>query len=392
MHHKKHHPIIVGIIFLILLISNTIVYAQTIRVAILDNPNMPAELKMWRQYEKSYLRGINTAKYVSKKKNVNIIYKTFFYGTDALDVLKEIPKVKAWHPDIILGPHYSNQFLLLKNYFKHTLVLSSYASDAAIDHLPDNFYSVFPPDKVTIKAMLDFIHHNFPKKNILLINRVDCKDCNDMSALIHKMYKNFNVNVKIKQNNFIGNSDNLEDTKNLLKGYKKGDVIIILATNLYNYADLIAKITTTLHNRNPIFISIEDNWGNWNNGLPISKNTNLKFTAYLVNPLFFNHRSLNFRIFYVNYFDLYANYPKDVVSYVTFMTLMSAIDASNQYPVTLKSHLSMKQKILKSYLAALKHNQNWYRPTVYGVFQLNADGSKLIMKKNMSTELASMQQ
>jgi len=361
--------------------------SQSIRVAILDNPNMPPKLWTWLQYEKSYLRGIEIAKTVSKKNNIHIIYKTFFYGTDPLAILNEIPKVNAWHPDIILGPHYSNQFLLLRNYFKNVLVLSSYASDQAIYNLPSNFYSISPTDDTTVKAMSGFIKKKFPNNNILIINRIDCKDCNDISALFTKMYHESNSKVQIKQNNFVGESDNLPDVKKLLDGYQKNDVIVVIAVNLYNYTDLILKITTALEDKNPIFISLVDNWGTPKAGLPISNKMKLPFQAYLVNPLLFNLKSSNFRTFNQAYFNHYGSYPVENVSYTTFRSLMSAVQAINTCKVQHNKMLDMRTKIIECYQDNLKKNPNWFRPNIYGVYLLNAKSGKLIDQMNMSSNL-----
>lgn len=360
---------------------------QTIRVAILDNPNMPPKLWTWLQYEKSYLRGIEIAKTVSKKNDIHIIYKTFFYGTDPLAILNEIPKVNAWHPDIILGPHYSNQFLLLRNYFKDVLVLSSYASDKAINDLPSNFHSISPSDDTTVKAMSDFIKKKFPNNNILIINRIDCKDCNDISALFTKMYHESNYKVQIKQNNFVGESDNLTNVEKLLDGYQKNDVIIVLAVNLYNYTDLILKITTTLQDKNPIFVSLVDNWGTPEAGLAISNKMKLPFQAYLVNPLLFNLKSSIFRDFNQTYFDLYGAYPNENVSYTTFRTLMSAVQAINTCNIQHNKNFDMRTRIIGCYQNKLKTNPNWFRPGIYGVYLLNAKSGKLIDEMKMVSNL-----
>ncbi|MBV9576775.1 MAG: hypothetical protein JO149_09150, partial [Gammaproteobacteria bacterium] len=327
-----------------------------------------------------------TAKTVSKKNNIKIIYKPFFYGTDPLAILNEIPKVNAWHPDIILGPHYSNQFLLLRNYFKDILVLSSYASDKAINDLPSNFHSISPSDDTTVKAMSDFIKKKFTNNNILIINRIDCKDCNDISTLFKKMYNASNSNIQIKQNNFLGESDKLTNVEKLLTGYQKNDLIVILAVNLYNYTDLILKITTTLKNKNPTFISLVDNWGTPETGLSISNKMKLPFRAYLINPLLFNLKSKTFRKFNQTYFDLYGTYPNENVSYTTFRTLMSAVKAIKNCNIHNKNH-DMRIKINECYQNNLRNNPNWFRPNVYGAYLLNANSGKLIIQMNMKANL-----
>jgi len=355
----------------------------TVRVAVLDSPNMPPKLWTWMQYEKAYVRGLATAAFIAKQDHIKLVYKDFFYGNDPLDILSSIPKVKAWHPDIILGPHYSNQFLLLRNYFKHVLILSSYASDEAVYSMPKNFYSLCPPDDIVAQAVATFINKTFPKKNVLIINSSDCKDCNNTSRLFVNIYKKMNPNVSIHQNDFVGDIDGLQDSSVLLKGYQKGDVIFSVVTNLYTYINLMNQLIPIMQDT-PIFVDSEDNWGNPNNGLPISPKIGNNFQAYLVNPFYFDMHSKNFRAFTENYLNLYGTYPSEVVSYVTFMTLTSATEALNNCPIKYDAHLSMKQKMLTCYLDKLKKDPHWFRPRIYATYQLEANSGELVFKQDMS--------
>jgi hypothetical protein len=377
------------ILIVLFLFTLPVFSIKTVKVAILDNPNMPQKLWIWLQYEKAYLRGIEIAKDVSKKKGIDLVVQPFFYGTESLDVLTQVPKVKAWKPDLILGPHYSNQFLLLNGQFTDTLVLSSYASDKAIMDLPSNFHTLFPPDEVSIKATVDFINKKFHNRNVLIINRIDCKDCNDATALFTKIYHEKNPNIVIKQNNFLGESDNLQNVDGIMKGYQKGDLIFVLAVNLYNYTDLIIKISTYLDGKiTPTFISPMDNWGNPGTGLPIYDRKDIEFDAYLVNPYFFNAHSKSFQEFYETYTDLYGAYPTETVSYVTFMTVMSAIDALTEFNSKENEKLPIKEQMLKSYQLALKDDPNWFRPHDYAVYQLESGVGEIIDKINVESYLS----
>lgn len=355
----------------------------TIRVAVLDSSNMPPKMWTWLEYEKAYLRGLDTATFAAKKQGFNIVYKNFFYGNDPLDVINELPKVKTWHPDIILGPHYSNQFLLLKNQFKDILVLSSYASDDSIYAMPSNFYTLSPPDIIASEAMANFINTHFHNRNILIINRSDCKDCNNMSHLFSKMYAKINPQAIISQNNFVKEIEDIDNPSTLLKGYKEGDIIIPLVVNFFNYTDLINKLAPLLEN-NPTFIATEDNWGNPDNGLPITPETENHFNAYLINPLYFDINSENFRTFTEGYLTLYGAYPKEMVSYVTFMTLTSATDALNTCPLRNNTNVSVKKRILTCYLKKMYEFPNWFRPHIYAAYKLGAGTGELVAKQDMT--------
>src|SRR5260221_13797463 len=97
-----------------------------IRVAILDN--LQSQKFSSINYENHYLEGIELAAFSAKEKGINLQYKYFHYGKEPLDILTEIPKVKAWDPDFIIGPRASDKFLLLKNYFNNVVVLSPLAT------------------------------------------------------------------------------------------------------------------------------------------------------------------------------------------------------------------------------------------------------------------------
>src|SRR5260221_2559942 len=73
-----------------------------------------------------------------------------------------------------------------------------------------------------------------------------------------------------------------------------------------------------------------------------------------------------YKIFLDNYQKIYHRLPKDKISFVTYQTVMSFVEAIKRYP----SASINKKTILTSYLKGRKHNSNWYRPPYCVVYKL----------------------
>lgn len=341
-----------------------------LRVAILDNPNLPEKLWMWSQYENAYLAGVETAVLAAKKQGVKVEYKAFFYGTQPLDVLEKIPQVKEWNPDLILGPHYSNQFLLLKKYFPDTLVLSSYASDPAIGKLPYNFYSIFPPDTIITKALTQFIQAKYPNKNMHMIIQAECKDCVDTGKLLSDSYLKLNKKSHVTTTEFVG--DNLQsiDIAKIAAGYKKGDIIFLDPLNYYLYINLTARIADYLKEPHLVFFTVLDSWGDSDAPLKsMDQNPAVKYDAYRISSLLLDDQSEDkLHQFNQLFSEHYGELSTDPLSYMTYLSVMSAVSAVTEFPGN-NTNLSMKEQILVSFKKALAYDPNWYRPRTFGVYQ-----------------------
>lgn len=350
-----------------------------IRIAVLDNPNMPQQLWLWSRYENAYLAGIETAALAAEKKGYKIEYKTFFYGAGPLDILDQIPKVKAWKPDFILGPHYSNQFLLLGKYFKDVLVISSYASDVSIAKLPDNFYSLFPPDDNFIQAIVKFIQKTGENKNIFLLTQADCKECVSISNLFLSSFEKENSSIKITQVKFLENTlNNANGIKTITKEYHPNDLILIFPATYYIYSKLVSQITSFLKIPDLTYISTIDNWGNSKLETIAIGKSSLKYRAYRITPLIFNlnpneKKTQEFSHFF---FEKYRISPTEAISYMTFLTVTAVISTLDDFPTDPSS--ITREKVLMNFKKALKKNPNWFRPKEYAVYQYSDKGETLV--------------
>lgn len=360
-------------------------YAETvIRVAVLDSPNLPQKVWIWSHYKKAYLAGIEIAVAAAKKQGIRLEYKTFFYGQNPLDVLTEIPKVIAWHPDVVLGPHYSNQFLLLKRYFPDTLVISSYVSAPEVYQLPSNFYTLCPPDTVIVEALHTFLNTHLPNVGIHLITQADCRSCINITNLVAQYYKNSNRHITHAE--FIGDNINDLDIPKLLKGYKKGDLIFIEPVNYYHYMQIITRITHYVDEPNLSFMTDSDYWGNPETPESFEADaSNDPYIAYRVNPVVLNKKDTFFKLFQEIYLKKYGQLSEDSVSYMNFLSLMSVLHAIDKYP---SAKPTARERTLQSYAEALKNNPHWFRPKSVAIYRNdthNTDGEVVIQTIPMPT-------
>lgn len=343
---------------------------NVLRIAVLDNPNLPEKFWKWSHYEDAYLRGISIAAIESEKKGVTLQYKAFLYGEKPLDILKQIPKVQKWKPDLILGPHYSNQFLILKRYFPNTMVLSSYATDPAIYKLPSNFYSLFPPEDTSTKALAKFIDKRFPNIDLDIIIQADCKNCKDLAQLVSNDLYQLSPGVHISETEFIGDNLNAINIHKITEKHQKGNPVLLEPINYYLFTELISRISEYLEEQNLVFFSILDSWGNLEN-VKKSNKLAVKYEAYRISLLLLDDnnepRLKKFKQFFLK---KYHKEPVDSVTYMTYLSVMSALTAMDKFPVV---QPSMRESVLESYKKALASNPNWFRPTKYGIYYFSSD-------------------
>lgn len=229
-----------------------------VRVAILDN--LQSQEFSSINYENNYLEGVKLAAFSAKEKGINLQYKYFKYGKRPLDILTEIPKVKAWNPDFIIGPRASDKFLLLKNYFNNVALISPLATAEDVYNLPDNFYTLSSSDKAIVKAITQFIHEKFPNtKKIFIIAAIDCKSCYAVQKNVSLFYKKINQKTEIVEKQFISTDVQSVNVANMVTGYKPGDIIII--PNLSSVAAiLLERIVDYIKQPGITFIGT-DGWG-----------------------------------------------------------------------------------------------------------------------------------
>lgn len=337
---------------------------MTIKVALLENFTLD---KYAQAYKNSYYAGIKTAVIAARKKHIIVRFKNFTYGTEPLGIFGAIPFIKEWDANVVIGPHYSNQFLLLKRSFTNTLVLSPYSTDEEVLSMPINFYSLALADSYLAKANYTFINKNFPGRGIYNISQLDCKDCIDTTNNLIKIYAMKNKLSMVKSVTYLGDDIRDIDMTKLMHKYQKNDVIILQPSNDVDANLLVRRITNFLKTSNLVFIYNVDNWGskkkhkkNLNSGNAYAAR------SFQIIPQIVDLKSRRYQDFYKYYHEKFKGNP-DPVSYTTYRCIMSVVDALHKFP-PVKTKI-MKLTILDSYLAARKKNKNWYRITNYMIYE-----------------------
>jgi hypothetical protein len=320
------------------------------------------------------LSGAKAAKEYAKQQGVNIQYQTFFYERTPLAIIKMLPKVKAWHPDVIIGPRDSDNFLLLKSYFKDILVLSPYATAIDVAQMPSNFYSVTPSDSSSSLAIANMIEQNFPRRSIFSIVEIDCKSCNDVNKLTIQAYNKYHPDTKVISKYFIGDEAESLDISKLMNGYQKGQ-IILLSNRSVSSGILMMRITNYLKQKNTIFIG-GDNWGSWKSGAPGRFKAFEDYIGFRVVPWSLDIDDKIFNQFKTFYIIQYHQLPPDHITYIIFTTILSIVEALQEYDVDHQKN--MQERILKSYQKALTKDANWFRPKVYSIYKVGMQGEQYV--------------
>ena len=336
--------------------------AQSIKVAITDH--LTSQKLLTYNYQKYYLEGFDLEVIAAKKLGINYEYKTFFYEDPNVNIFEQVKKIKKWNPDIVVGPTFSSHFLLLKDQFTDTLVLSPYASANAVYQLPKNYYTLTVSATDSAKKSSEYIGQAFKPKTIFIFTDASCTFCVDFTnVFVSALKKKKN---RIEQISFI-NDDIMNkqlDYKKLLKEYSKNDIIMLNTTG-YHDELLISEISNSLQKNNVLYV-VGDGWDMYNNWDIDNIKTNYTFNIFRVTPKVINPNSQLVKKFSKQYIQLYNNTP-NAISFATFNTLNSVSDALKNYNCNLKN---IKANILCSYQSAIKKNPGWHRPILHEVYEI----------------------
>lgn len=341
-----------------------------LKVAVLDN--LLNEKLSSDNYINFYILGLKSAKLSSIEKGINIEYKTFFYDSSPLAIFKMVPQVNNWHPDLIIGPRDSYNFLLLKNEFNNILVISPYATASEVTTMPSNFYSMSRPDKYSAEAILDLVESKFPNKGVFCVIEADCKSCVDVGKIFIQKYKKIHPNESIITSNFLNEDANILDIKKLMKGYKKNQ-IVLLPDQSVSSGILMMRITNYLKQDNTVFIG-GDGWGSWKSGAPGKFQSVKNYIGYRVVPWSLDVPDAEFNQFNEFFYRTFHFSPPDHITYIIYRTLNSVVAALEKYPAPKPDN--MQQQVLYSYRLAIKNDPNWFRPNKFAIYSVNTQGEK----------------
>ncbi len=339
---------------------------KNVRLAVFDNPQPdPSCNANTQQFINSYLSGINTAIAVAASKGIYIIEKEFFHANNLASIIQQASDAKAWNPDVIMGLSTSNDFLMSKAFFGEQVILSISATDSSLSSLPMGFYSLGIPDTSAVNTIIKFINQHYKGANLFITAAAESKESVDFADLLAKKYQKEFKNKRVIQRKFLTDDMSHLNLSKFMSGYQKNDVIVVMSIGYDSAIELMNKITAHLSPIKPIFITSTDNWGNSNTPQNITET----YDAFRIDTLSGGEDTEIYKTFLENYKKIYHQLPTDKISFVTYRTVMSFVEALIQYPPT-KNTAVTKTSALNSYLTALKHDPNWYRPPYYNVYKL----------------------
>jgi hypothetical protein len=346
-----------------------------LKVAILDN--LQSQKLASEKYQRDYLIGIEHAIRIAKTKGYHVTVKSFFYGKGALDILTEVPKIKAWGSDLVIGPRSSNKFLLLKEQFDNVMVLSPLATAATVAELPRNFYSLTLPNEYAAHAMAAFSKNQFKGRRVFKVIEADCKSCTDFSEIFERYV--LNGQGVLPGTTFTQDQVESISMEALLKNYRLGDLILLPNTS-YASGILMARITENLKSKSVIFLGSDD-WGSWTAGYVGKVHSSYPYQGYRVIPWSLDIHNPSLDGFKRSFIAAIKTPVPDEITFVAYQVLMSAIAAlekfGNSKPITAAS-------VLETYLKALKYDPNWFRPKVYAVYKRSQNGESFFGTVNNS--------
>lgn len=353
---------------------------ESIKLAILDNFHFQKNIT--NQFDQYYKPGIALAQKQAEKMRYKIDVKYFDYDRTPLGVLTAIPRLKAWNPDVIIGPRNSNVFLLIENQFNDVLVLSPFATANNVSSMPKNFYSLAFPDRVFSRTIVDYLQANYPKQNVFGLIESDCKNCVDVGDNFKQYYDEIHPENKITYNYFFQLEEGNINVKKILKGYKNQPIIFIPDNSAISSV-LMPIIVNQVHNRR-LFIGGDD-WGTWKNTQIGKIQANYPYQGLRFTPWSFDYKTKKVKDFFDAYKKYFHTDPPDEASYVGYNAEMSFIIALHKYESLVKG--TIKEKILNAYQLALEQDSNWFRSPYYFVYSVSPEaGSHLIGKIRPHTQ------
>lgn len=343
---------------------------QIIKVAILEN--LKFEKLSTDKYANDYMDGLVTAADAAKTKGYVVEIQTFMYGKEPLAILKKVPEVKAWDPDIVVGPRSSSLFLMLKDQFSDVLVLSPFATASDVATMPDNFYSMTLPNEYFTQAVVNIVRDRFPKHAVTPIGEVDCKNCTDFITSFTNAAKASKMTVRPSTTLLNKNAETIPPQE-LLTHYQKGDVILLPNTS-YTSGTLVGRISDHLKDNSIVFIG-GDGWGDWSSSYVGKVKSSYSYSAYRATPWSLDATDTRAQKFRADFRKFRQSDPAGAVSLLSYSTLSAALKALEDNKGASNSPI-LRIRVLEAFKAARKKDKNYARPTKYAVYKVTQSGEQ----------------
>lgn len=345
---------------------------RVVKIAILEN--LKIEKLSTDKYAKDYMDGLDVAADEALAMGYQVEFKTFFYGKEPLAILDQVPAVKTWNPDVVIGPRSSSLFLMLKGQFDDRLVLSPFATANEVSALPSNFYSLTLPNEFFTRAVVNLVAKRFTGRAVAPIIELDCKNCQDFADGFEAMASKSSVKVRPRAS-FLSKAAESSDLSSLLKEHATGDLVLLPNTS-YTSGTLIARIADHLKTAEPTFIG-GDGWGDWTSSYVGKVKSQYAYIGYRVTPWSIDATDARTRAFREKFRAVKkaeATGPASLLAYVAVMAPLKAHSARAAAPTSGNT----KAEMLAAFRDAVKATPNFSRPTEYAVYKVTQQGEEYV--------------
>lgn len=341
------------------------------RVAIVEN--LKFEKLSTDKYANDYLDGITAATQEAKARGYNVTVKNFFYDKEPLAVLKVLPDVDAWNPDLVIGPRSSTFFLMLKDHFKDVLVLSPFATATAVSEMPSNFYSMTLSNSYFTRAVVNLAAERFPNRAVAPIVEVDCKNCMDFADEFTRFAKEDGIAVRTKAT-YLNKNAETTDVSALTGEVRETDILLVPNTS-YSSGAIIPRLADHLQRKDLVVIG-GDGWGDWSASYVGKVKSKFPYAGYRLTPWSFDVKDKRHDRFFKAFRDAKATAPTGTASLLSYHTLSVALDLLPAKAA--KGGPALRGTVLRNFQDKVKQDPNFERPTKYALYKVTQEGESFV--------------
>lgn len=339
---------------------------ETIRVAVIDR--FDSEELSTVSYVKQYFQGLDLAQLKNKNQGVSFEYKYFGFGKNDLEIRDAANRAEQWNPHVIIGPRFSNLFLLLSKLVGNRVVISPLASATKIYELPENFYTLSPSNEDYANALVTFAQEK-GFKAFKPIAEADCAYCTDLIELIGKQVTSKGLVLR-KKSSFVSEEARTINIENLKEDYHAGDAVVL--PNRSSTSGMVMARFSDAVKSNVIFLGADD-WGHWGIGYIGKFRSKYQYKGYYTLAYALQSENASFKEFSATFEKEMKKKPESSISLISYSTLETI---SKIYTAGKSS--DPRARCLEGLSTLTKDNKASLRPHHFSVFEIDQNGERYV--------------
>lgn len=334
-----------------------------LRVAVIDR--FDSENLSTHKYKTYYERGLALG--LSETPSSQTEVRFFQFGKRDLDIRRAAKEALEWKAEVVIGPRFSNLFLLLEGLFpKETLVVSPLASATNVYSMPKNFYTFSPSNRDYAMALATFTKE-MKLNRISTVVESDCLYCVNF-------YNEFKSSARIaglavhSEDSYL--SSNVPNISYSELGNPLVDSDAILLPNRSWSSGFIMQGLSRQLKKNIIFLG-GDGWGDWSVGYVGKFPSQYEYKGYYLVAFALESDSKAFAPFKSKYRQRYSEKPNSSVSLITYHVGRAIAQVA--------SHAKAKTVSLPEALQELLFARpELFRPQDFSVYEISQNGERFV--------------